>query len=134
MQVQILPAPPESQMKPKTLIELTIATLLTTALVGCEGMAIPKAHGQSTLTLSATYQFRSEGFLPSGRPFFECGFVYFFPDGTKCVDSTMHARNRPAKGTNTCQTGKKGTYSCSGNVCTGTSDDVDSSVMYVSSD
>jgi len=121
-------------MKSKSLAELTIATLFTTALVGCEGMAIPKAHGQSTLTLSATYQFRSQGFLSSGQPFFECGFAYFFSDGTKCVESTMHALNQPARSINTCQAGNRGTYSCAGNVCTGTSNDVDSSVMYISSD
>ena len=121
-------------MKLKTLTELTIVTLLTTALVRCEGVAIPRAHGQSTLALSATYQFRSQGFVADGEPFFESGFAHFFPDGTECVNSTMHILNQPAKSIDTCQIGTMGTYSCSANVCTGVSGNGDSSVMYVSND
>jgi hypothetical protein len=112
---------------------LALGFLLLT-LVGCEAIAIPRAHAQSSLALSATYLFRSQGLVPDGQPFFESGLVYFFPDGTKCVNSTMHILNQPATNRNTCQAGPMGTYSCSGNVCIGSSGDVDSSVMYVSSD
>ena len=112
---------------------LALGFLLLT-LVGCEGIAIPRAHAQSSLTLSATYLFRSQGFVTDGQPFLESGFAYFFPDGTKCVNSTMHILNQPARNINTCQAGTMGTYSCSGNVCVGTSGDVDSSVMYAASD
>jgi hypothetical protein len=121
-------------MKLKTLTGLTIATLLTTALIGCGGIALPAAHAQSSLTLSATYLFRSQGFTADGQPFLESGFAYFFPDGTKCVNSTMHTLNQPSRNFNTCQAGTMGTYSFSGNVCTGSSGEADSSVMYVSSD
>jgi hypothetical protein len=68
------------------------------------------------------------------QPFLESGFAYFFPDGTKCVNSTMHTLNQPPRNFNTCQAGTMGTYSGTGNVCTGLSGEADSSVMYVSSD
>ena len=86
-------------MKSKSLTGFTITALFAAAtitkalalgfllltLVGCEGIAIPRAHAQSSLALSATYLFRSQGLVPDGQPFFESGLVYFFPDGTKCV-------------------------------------------------
>ena len=112
---------------------LAIGFLLLT-LIGCEGIAISRAHAQSSLVLSATYQFRSQGFVADGQPFFEAGFAHFFPDGTKCVNSTMHILNQPANTIDTCQSGTMGTYSCSANVCTGVSGNGDSSVMYVSND
>ena len=112
---------------------LALGFLLLT-LVGCEGIAISRAHAQSSLVLSATYQFRSQGFVADGQPFFESGFAHFFPDGTKCVNSTRHILNQPAKSTDTCQSGTMGTYSCSGNVCTGVTGNGDSLVMYVSND
>ena len=112
---------------------LALGFLLLT-LVGCEGIAISRAHAQSSLVLSATYQFRSQGFVADGEPFFESGFAHFFPDGTKCVNSTMHILNQPAKNIDTCQSGTMGTYSCSGNVCTGVTGNGDSLVMYVSND
>lgn len=138
-------------MKSKSLTAFTVVSLFATAtktkvvritalglplliLIGCEGVAISRAHAQSSLVLSATYQFHSQGFVADGQPFFESGFAYFFPDGTKCVNSTMHTLNQPAKSIDTCQAGTMGTYSCSGNVCIGSSGGVDSSVMYVSSD
>lgn len=107
---------------------------LVLTLVGCGGTAVSRAHAQSSLVLSGTYQFRSQGFFPDGQPFFESGFAYFFPDATKCVNSTMHILNQPAKNIDTCQSGRMGTYSCSGNVCNGVSGNGDSSVMYVSND
>jgi hypothetical protein len=108
---------------------LAIGFLLLT-LIGCEGIAISRAHAQSSLVLSATYQFRSQGFVADGQPFFEAGFAHFFPDGTKCVNSTMHILNQPAKNIDTCQSGTMGTYSCLANVCNGVSGNGDSSVMY----
>ena len=116
------------------LVRVTALGLLLLTLVGCEGIAISRAHAQSSLALSATYQFRSQGFVADGQPFFESGFAHFFPDGTKCVTSTMHILNQPAKNIDTCQAGTMGTYSCSGNVCNGVSGNGDSSVMYVSND
>ena len=115
-------------------VRITALGLLLLTLIGCGGIAISRAHAQSPLALSATYQFRSQGFVADGQPFFESGFAYFFPDGSKCVNSTIHILNQPAKNIDTCQAGTMGTYSCSGNVCTGASGGVDSSVMYVSSD
>jgi hypothetical protein len=112
---------------------LAIGFLLLT-LIGCEGIAISRAHAQSSLVLSANYQFRSQGFVADGQPFFEAGLAHFFPDGTKCVNSTMHILNQPAKNIDTCQSGTMGTYSCLANVCNGVSGNGDSSVMYVSND
>ena len=116
------------------LAKITALGSLLLSQVGCGGTALSRAHAQSSLVLSGTYQFRSQGFFPDGQPFFESGFAYFFPDGTKCVNSTMHILNQPAKSIDTCQAGKMGTYSCSGNVCNGVSENGDSSVMYVSND
>jgi hypothetical protein len=138
-------------MKSKALTAFTVVALFATAtntkpfriaalafllltLIGCEGIAISRAHAQSSLVLSATYQFRSQGFVADGQPFFEAGFAHFFPDGTKCVNSTMHILNQPAKNIDTCQSGTMGTYSCLANVCNGVSGNGDSSVMYVSND
>jgi hypothetical protein len=117
-----------------TAVRILALGFLLLTLIGCEGIDIPRAHAQSSLALSATYLFRSQGFTPDGQPFLESGFAHFFPDGTKCVNSTMHTLNQPSRNFNTCQAGTMGTYSCSGNVCTGSSGEADSSVMYVSSD